>query len=62
MSGHVGGRVYVNKIPNEYISALMICGGLLPGLKVAGLAGAILAAVVIGALHWLAGLLLRAVN
>ncbi|MFL7839353.1 MAG: phage holin family protein [Candidatus Promineifilaceae bacterium] len=41
--------------------ALMTGGRLLPGLKVEGLAGALLAAVGIGALYWLGGLLLGAV-
>jgi uncharacterized membrane protein YvlD (DUF360 family) len=41
--------------------ALMIGGRLLPKLRVAGLAGAFLAAAVIGVLYWLGGLLLGAV-
>jgi uncharacterized membrane protein YvlD (DUF360 family) len=38
--------------------ALLIGDRLLPGLKVAGITGALLAGVAIGAIYWLGGLLL----
>jgi uncharacterized membrane protein YvlD (DUF360 family) len=41
--------------------ALMFGGKLLPGLRVLGFTGALVATVVIGALYWLGGLPLGAV-
>lgn len=53
-NGLIGGIVHL------MISALtlMVCGRFLPGLKVAGLLGALAASFAIGAVYWLGGLLL----
>jgi len=52
--GLVGGLVHL------FVSAivLMISARLLPGLKVAGFTGALVASIAIGAVYWLGGLLL----
>lgn len=53
-NGLIGGLVHL------VISAivLMISARLLPGLKVAGFTGALVASIVIGAVYWLGGLML----
>ena len=53
-NGLIGGLVHL------VISAiaLMISNRLLPGLKVAGFTGALVASIVIGAVYWLGGLML----
>jgi len=53
-NGLIGGLVHL------VISAiaLMISDRLLPGLKVAGFTGALVASIVIGAVYWLGGLML----
>lgn len=55
-SGWIGGIVHL------LISAavLLLAGRSLPGLRVKGFAGALVAAVAIGAFYWLGGLLLGA--
>ncbi len=52
--GLIGGIVHL------MISAfiLMVCGRFLPGLKISGFPGALVASFVIGAVYWLGGLLL----
>ena len=52
--GFVGGVVYLLVAA----AALLIGGRQLPGLRVAGFAGALVAAAAIGAIYWLGGLLL----
>lgn len=52
--GLVGGLVHL--VIAAFV--LMISGRLLPGLKVFGFTGALLASLAIGAVYWLGGLLL----
>lgn len=53
-AGMIGGLVHL------MISALilMVCGRFLPGLRVDGFGGALVASVAIGSVYWLGGLLL----
>jgi putative membrane protein len=53
-NGAIGG--FVHLMISAFI--LMICGKLLPGLKVDGFVGALVASIAIGAVYWLGGLLL----
>jgi putative membrane protein len=53
-AGLIGGAVHLV----ISIIALMISARLLPGLKVAGFTGALVASIAIGAFYWLGGLLL----
>lgn len=53
-SGFIGGLVHLVIAA----VALLISGRLLPGLRVKGFVGALVAAVAIGAIYWLGGLLL----
>jgi putative membrane protein len=53
-AGLIGGAVHLI----ISIIVLMISARLLPGLKVAGFTGALVASIAIGAFYWLGGLLL----
>ena len=60
LAGIMDGGGLIGGIVHLIISAtvLMISGRLLPGLKVNGFAGALVASIAIGAVYWLGGLLL----
>jgi uncharacterized membrane protein YvlD (DUF360 family) len=60
ISGFLDGGGLVGSIVHLIISAivLMISARLLPGFKVAGFGGALVASIAIGAVYWLGGLLL----
>ena len=60
LAGFMDGGGLIGGIVHLFVAAiaLLIGGRLLPGLRVAGFTGALLAAVAIGALYWIGGLLL----
>lgn len=60
IAGILDGGGLIGGIVHLVISAivLMISSRLLPGLKVNGLSGALVASIAIGAVYWLGGLLL----
>ena len=60
LAGFMDGGGLISGIVHLFVAAvaLLIGGRLLPGLRVAGFTGALLAAVVIGAHYWIGGLLL----
>jgi len=60
LAGIMDGGGLIGGIIHLFISAivLMISSKILPGLKVKGFAGALVASIAIGAVYWLGGLLL----
>jgi putative membrane protein len=60
IAGFMDGGGLIGGIVHLIISAiaLMISSRLLPGLKVKGFTGALVASIAIGAIYWLGGLLL----
>lgn len=60
LAGFLDGSGLIGALVHLLISAgvLLVSGRLLPGLKVNGFTGALLASLAIGAVYWLGGLLL----